>query len=177
MTSKQKKMLYRIITAFVLFVVLMVLEHTGVLEQLPSQWLVFLIYLIPYLVIGYDIVYKAVRNISHGQVFDENFLMMVSNFWRVWRERIFRGSCRYAVLSGWRAVPELCSRQIQTVHFRYDEYCPEYANIEEDGVLTQVDPDDVEVGTNIVVKPGERIPLDGIVTEGTSMIDTAALSR
>ena len=63
MTSKQKKMLYRIITAFVLFVVLMVLEHTGVLEQLPSQWLVFLIYLIPYLVIGYDIVYKAVRNI------------------------------------------------------------------------------------------------------------------
>ena len=83
MTSKQKKMLYRIITAFVLFVVLMVLERTGVLEQLPSQWLVFLIYLIPYLVIGYDIVYKAVRNISHGQVFDENFLMMVATFIRL----------------------------------------------------------------------------------------------
>ena len=117
MTSKQKEMLYRIITAFVLFVVLMVLEHTGVLEQLPSQWLVFLIYLIPYLVIGYDIVYKAVRNISHGQVFDENFLMMVATFGAF-------GVKEYsdAVLSGWRAVPELCGRQIQTVHFRYDEY-------------------------------------------------------
>ena len=82
MTSKQKKMLYRIITAFVLFVVLMVLEHTGVLEQLPSQWLVFLIYLIPYLVIGYDIVYKAVRNISHGQVLDRKSTRLNSSHYQ-----------------------------------------------------------------------------------------------
>ena len=176
MTSKQKKMLYRIITAFVLFVVLMVLEHTGVLEQLPSQWLVFLIYLIPYLVIGYDIVYKAVRNISHGQVFDENFLMMVATF----------GA--FGVKEYSEAVAIMLFYQVGELFQNYAvgksrqsisdmmNICPEYANIEEDGVLTQGDPDDVEVGTIIVVKPGERIPLDGIVTEGTSMIDTAALT-
>ena len=176
MTSKQKKMLYRIITAFVLFVVLMVLEHTGVLEQLPSQWLVFLIYLIPYLVIGYDIVYKAVRNISHGQVFDENFLMAVATF----------GA--FGVKEYSEAVAVMLFYQVGELFQNYAvgksrqsisdmmNICPEYANIEEDGVLTQVDPDDVEVGTIIVVKPGERIPLDGIVTEGTSMIDTAALT-
>ena len=176
MTSKQKKMLYRIITAFVLFLVLMVLEHTGVLEQLPSQWLVFLIYLIPYLVIGYDIVYKAVRNISHGQVFDENFLMMVATF----------GA--FGVKEYSEAVAVMLFYQVGELFQNYAvgksrqsisdmmNICPEYANIEEDGVLTQVDPDDVEVGTIIVVKPGERIPLDGIVTEGTSMIDTAALT-
>lgn len=176
MKSKQKKMLYRIITAFVLFVVLMVLEHTGVLEQLPSQWLVFLIYLIPYLVIGYDIVYKAVRNISHGQVFDENFLMMVATF----------GA--FGVKEYSEAVAVMLFYQVGELFQNYAvgksrqsisdmmNICPEYANIEEDGVLTQVDPDDVEVGTIIVVKPGERIPLDGIVTEGTSMIDTAALT-
>lgn len=176
MTSKQKKMLYRIITAFVLFVVLMVLEHTGVLEQLPSQWLVFLIYLIPYLVIGYDIVYKAVRNISHGQVFDENFLMTVATF----------GA--FGVKEYSEAVAVMLFYQVGELFQNYAvgksrqsisdmmNICPEYANIEEDGVLTQVDPDDVEVGTIIVVKPGERIPLDGIVTEGTSMIDTAALT-
>lgn len=176
MTSKQKKMLYRIITAFVLFVVLMVLERTGVLEQLPSQWLVFLIYLVPYLVIGYDIVYKAVRNISHGQVFDENFLMMVATF----------GA--FGVKEYSEAVAVMLFYQVGELFQNYAvgksrqsisdmmNICPEYANIEEDGALTQVDPDDVEVGTIIVVKPGERIPLDGIVTEGTSMIDTAALT-
>ena len=176
MTSKQKKMLYRIITAFVLFVVLMVLEHTGVLEQLPGQWLVFLIYLIPYLVIGYDIVFKAVRNISHGQVFDENFLMMVATF----------GA--FGVKEYSEAVAVMLFYQVGELFQNYAvgksrqsisdmmNICPEYANIEEDGVLTQVDPDDVEVGSIIVVKPGERIPLDGIVTGGTSMIDTAALT-
>ena len=146
------------------------------LEQLPSQWLVFLIYLIPYLVIGYDIVYKAVRNISHGQVFDENFLMMVATF----------GA--FGVKEYSEAVAVMLFYQVGELFQNYAvgksrqsisdmmNICPEYANIEEDGVLTQVDPDDVEVGTIIVVKPGERIPLDGIVTEGTSMIDTAALT-
>ena len=133
MTSKQKKMLYRIITAFVLFVVLMVLEHTGVLEQLPSQWLVFLIYLIPYLVIGYDIVYKAVRNISHGQVFDENFLMMVATF----------GA--FGVKEYSEAVAVMLFYQVGELFQNYAvgksrqsisdmmNICPEYANIEEDG--------------------------------------------
>lgn len=79
MTKKQKRMLVRIIISFVLFAALMVAEHTGALEGI-NTWILFVIYLVPYLVIGYDIVYKAVRNISHGQVFDENFLMMVATF-------------------------------------------------------------------------------------------------
>ena len=126
--------------------------------------------------IGCDIVYKAVRNISHGQVFDENFLMMVATF----------GA--FGVKEYSEAVAVMLFYQVGELFQNYAvgksrqsisdmmNICPEYANIEEDGVLTQVDPDDVEVGTIIVVKPGERIPLDGIVTEGTSMIDTAALT-
>ena len=175
MTKKQKRMLVRIIISFVLFAVLMVAEHTGALEGI-NTWILFVIYLVPYLVIGYDIVYKAVRNISHGQVFDENFLMMVATF----------GA--FGVKEYSEAVAVMLFYQVGELFQNYAigksrqsisdmmNICPEYANIEEDGVLTQVDPDDVEVGTIIVVKPGERIPLDGIVTEGTSMIDTAALT-
>ncbi|MFQ7237498.1 MAG: hypothetical protein ACLRP8_00020 [Roseburia intestinalis] len=151
------------------------------LERLPSEWLVFLNLSDPgYLVtIGYDIVCTAgQRNISHGQVFDENFLMMVATFGtRLACEK----ECSKAVavmlfLSEFgSAVLGFCGPAWKSRQSISDmmNICPEYANIEEDGVLTQVDPDDVEVGTIIVVKPGERIPLDGIVTEGTSMIDTA----
>lgn len=175
MTKKQKRMLVRIIISFVLFAALMVAEHTGALEGI-NTWILFVIYLVPYLVIGYDIVYKAVRNISHGQVFDENFLMMVATF----------GA--FGVKEYSEAVAVMLFYQVGELFQNYAvgksrqsisdmmNICPEYANIEEDGVLTQVDPDDVEVGSIIVVKPGERIPLDGIVTEGTSMIDTAALT-
>ena len=151
MTKKQKKMLYRIIVTFLLFAVLMVCEHTGGMDGW-NKIVLFVIYLVPYLVIGYDIVYKAARNISHGQVFDENFLMMIATFGAF-------GVGEYS-----EAVADMM------------DICPEYANIEEDGVLKQVDPDDVEVGSIIVVKPGERIPLDGIVVEGESLIDTAALT-
>ena len=168
MNKKQKKVLTRIIIAFVLLVLLHFLPVDGYLRMA--------LYMVPYLVIGYDIVYKAVRNISHGQVFDENFLMMVATF----------GA--FGVKEYSEAVAVMLFYQVGELFQNYAvgksrqsisdmmNICPEYANIEEDGVLTQVDPDDVEVGTIIVVKPGERIPLDGIVTEGTSMIDTAALT-
>ena len=168
MNKKQKKVLIRIIIAFVLLVLLRFLPVDGYLRMA--------LYMVPYLVIGYDIVYKAVRNISHGQVFDENFLMMVATF----------GA--FGVKEYSEAVAVMLFYQVGELFQNYAvgksrqsisdmmNICPEYANIEEDGVLTQVDPDDVEVGTIIVVKPGERIPLDGIVTEGTSMIDTAALT-
>lgn len=175
MTKKQKKMLYRIIVTFLLFAVLMVCEHTGRMDGW-NKIVLFVIYLVPYLVIGYDIVYKAARNISHGQVFDENFLMMIATFGAFgvgeYSEAVavmlfyqvgelFQG---YAVGKSRRSISDMM------------DICPEYANIEEDGVLKQVDPDDVEVGSIIVVKPGERIPLDGIVVEGESLIDTAALT-
>ena len=175
MTKKQKKMLYRIIVTFLLFAVLMVCEHTGRMDGW-NKIVLFVIYLVTYLVIGYDIVYKAARNISHGQVFDENFLMMIATFGAF---GVGEYSEAVAVMLFYQ-VGELfqgyaVGKSRQSISDMMD-ICPEYANIEEDGVLKQVDPDDVEVGSIIVVKPGERIPLDGIVVEGESLIDTAALT-
>lgn len=175
MTKKQKKMLYRIIVTFLLFAVLMVCEHTGGMDGW-NKIVLFVIYLVPYLVIGYDIVYKAARNISHGQVFDENLLMMIATFGAF---GVGEYSEAVAVMLFYQ-VGELfqgyaVGKSRQSISDMMD-ICPEYANIEEDGVLKQVDPDDVEVGSIIVVKPGERIPLDGIVVEGESLIDTAALT-
>ena len=175
MTKKQKKMLYRIIITFILFSILMVTEHLGMLEKFNTIVL-FIIYLIPYLVIGYDIVWKAARNIKNGQIFDENFLMMIATFGAF---GVKEYSEAVAVMLFYQ-VGELfqgyaVGKSRQSISAMMD-ICPEYANVEEDGNLVQVDPDDVEIGTVIVIKPGERIPLDGIVVEGESMIDTAALT-
>ena len=176
MTEKQKKMLVRIIVTFVIFAVLFADEHTGNLESLEGSVLLFLIYLVPYLIIGYDIVWKAIRNISHGQVFDENFLMMIATFGAL---GVREYSEAVAVMLFYQ-IGELfqgyaVGKSRQSIAAMMD-ICPEYANIEEDGELKQVDPDDVEIGTIIVIKPGERIPLDGVVVEGESLIDTAALT-
>lgn len=175
MSKKQKWMLWRIILCFVLFSVIMICEHMGVGGTYNSS-ILFAIYLIPYLIVGYDIVYKAARNIAHGQVFDENFLMMIATFGAFgvgeYSEAVavmlfyqvgelFQG---YAVGKSRQSIAEMM------------DICPEYANIEVDGELVQVDPDDVEVGTLIVIRPGERVPLDAIVVEGESLIDTAALT-
>ena len=176
MTKKQNKMLIRIIVTFILFVVLMICEHTGMLDPIENTWILFVIYLIPYLVIGYDIVYKAVRNISHGQIFDENFLMMIATFGAF---GVKEYSEAVAVMLFYQ-VGELfqgyaVGKSRQSISDMMD-ICPEYANLEVDGKLEQVDPDDVEIGSIIVIKPGERIPLYGVVAEGESLIDTAALT-
>ena len=169
-------MLVRIIITFVIFVGLFICEHAGLLKRIENLCILFLIYLVPYLLVGYDIIYKAARNIRHGQVFDENFLMMIATFGafgvREYSEAVavmlfyqvgelFQG---YAVGKSRQSISDMM------------DICPEYANIEIEGKLTQVDPDDVEIGSIIVVKPGERIPLDGVVIEGESLIDTAALT-
>ena len=176
MTKKQRKMLIRIIITFLLFAGLMFTEHMGFMVNLDNTWYLFVIYIIPYLFIGYDIIFKAVRNITHGQIFDENFLMMIATFGALGVKEyseavavmlfyqvgeLFQG---YAVGKSRQSISDMMN------------ICPEYANIEENGELKQVDPDDVEVGSMIVIKPGERIPLDGIVIEGESFIDTAALT-
>ena len=176
MTKKQKKMLYRICAAFVLFLLLFAGEHLGLAEAITHGAVWVFLDLIPYLVIGYDIIFKAARNIRNGQVFDENFLMMVATFGAFGVQEY---SEAVAVMLFYQ-VGELfqsyaVGRSRQSISDMMD-ICPEYANIEQDGALVQVDPDDVEVGSVIVVKPGERIPLDGVVTEGESLIDTAALT-
>ncbi len=174
MTKKQKKMLLRIIISFVLLVALMLCEHFGVLPE--NIWVQLVLFAVPYLIIGYDIIGKAARNIRHGQVFDENFLMMLATF-GAFGARDFSEA---AAVMLFYQVGELfqsyaVGKSRQSIADMMD-ICPEYANIEENGTLTQVDPDYVEVGSVIVIKPGERVPLDGIVLEGESLIDTAALT-
>ena len=174
-TKKQKNALVRIIVTFVLFAALFACEHTGVFAPLP-EWACMLIFLVPYGIIGYDIVFKAVRNIAHGQVIDENFLMLVATvaafcigeyseavavmlFYQV--GELFQS---YAVGKSRKSITDLM------------DIVPEYANVEFGGEIEQVDPDDVDVGDTIIIKPGERIPLDAVITEGETMIDTAALT-
>lgn len=169
-------MVVRIVAAFIMLIAIMVGEHTGLSERIQPHVLLALICLVPYLVIGYDILFKAARNIRNGQIFDENFLMMVATFGAF---GVGEYSEAVAVMLFYQ-VGELfqgyaVGKSRQSISDMMD-ICPEYANIEEDGVLTRVDPDDVEIGTIIVIKPGERVPLDGVVVEGDSMVDTAALT-
>lgn len=176
MTKKQKKMLYRIIITAVIYVPLFVLEHIGKLEFRTEIPVRFLLFMVPYLIIGWDIIYRAVRNISHGQVFDENFLMCIATFGAL---GVKEYSEAVAVMLFYQ-IGELfqgyaVGRSRQSISEMMD-ICPEYANIERDGQIVQVDPDDVSIGDVIIVKAGERIPLDGVVVSGNSFVDTSALT-
>lgn len=176
MTKKQKAMLTRIIAAFIIYITLAVTDHMGMFPPQPGLWGKLALYLVPYILIGWDIVYKAFRNIRNGQVFDENFLMTVATFGAF---GVGEYSEAVAVMLFYQ-VGELfqsyaVNRSRQSITELMD-ICPEYANIEEDGRLKQVDPEDVQVGDIIVVKAGERIPLDGKVVFGDSMVDTSALT-
>ena len=174
MTKKQKKMLTRIIAAAVLLILLNFLPVTGIIR--------FVLFLIPYLIVGYDILKKAWKGILNRQVFDENFLMAVATdgaiaiafyeksgdfneavavmlFYQI--GELFQS---YAVGKSRRNISELMDIR------------PDYANIEQDGSLEQVDPDEVEIGTVIIVRPGEKVPIDGVVVEGTSTLNTSALT-
>ena len=179
MTKKQKKVLYRIIIASVLLIVLHFLPVSGMLA--------FGLYLIPYFVIGYDILRKAVLGIIRGQVFDENFLMAVATVGAMALavyEELTGGEGEFAegvavmlfyqIGELFQAVAVGKSRRNITALM---DIRPDYANVEgEDGGLEQVDPDDVEIGTVIVVQPGEKVPIDGIVVSGSSTLNTSALT-
>ena len=172
MNKKQKKVLKRIIVAAVLLVIIGI---AGSVVSIP-KWLEFLFYLVPYFVIGYDILRKAWKGICNRQMFDENFLMAVATIGAIALGDYKEG---VAVMLFYQ-IGELfqsyaVNRSRQSITDLMD-ICPEYANIEEDGQLKQVDPDDVEVGDIIVIKPGEKIPLDGKVVFGESMVDTSALT-
>ena len=168
MTKKQKKVLIRIIAAAVLLIAAALIPVKG-LWRLP-------LFLIPYFIIGWDVLWKAVRNIAHGQVFDENFLMCVATvgalvlgeyaeavgvmlFYQV--GELFQS---YAVGKSRQSISQLMDIR------------PDSANVERDGQIVQVDPEEVAIGDVIVVRPGEKVPLDGVVLEGSSSLDTAALT-
>lgn len=169
MTKKQQKVLIRIIVSAVL---------TAVFCLLPVEepYLRFVLFLIPYLIIGYDILRKAVLGIFNGQVFDENFLMALATVGAIILGEYLEGTAvmlfyqigelfqSYAVGKSRRNISALMDIR------------PDYANVEQDGQLEQVDPDDVEIGTVIVVQPGEKIPIDGVIVSGTSTLNTSALT-
>ena len=169
MTKKQRKVLIRIIISAVLVVVFSLIS-------VENQYLRLAMFLIPYLIIGYDILKKAVYGIFNGQVFDENFLMALATVGAIILGEYVEGTAvmlfyqigelfqSYAVGKSRRNISALMDIR------------PDYANIEQDGQLEQVDPDDVEIGSTIVVQPGEKIPIDGIVVSGSSTLNTSALT-
>ena len=173
MNKKQKKMLTRILIAAVMMVVLELLPTTGILR--------FVLYMIPYLVIGYDILRKAFRGILNRRIFDENFLMVVATLGAI--AVGLAGTGDYT-----EAIAVMLFYQIGELFQSYAvgksrkniselmDIRPDYANVEQEGELVRVDPDEVAVGTEIIVQPGEKVPIDGIVVEGYSTLNTSALT-
>ena len=187
MNRKLKKKRNRIIVALVLFAAIMALDKSGLLTQLTGSaaepYVAFVLYLIPFLIAGYDVLIKAARNIRRGEAFDEAFLMTVATLGAF--ATILFPSAESQAAEGcavmlFYQVGELfqsyaVGKSRKSISAMMD-IAPDYANIERNGSLEEVDPNEVAVGSTIVVKPGERVPIDGIVTEGTSQLDTAALT-
>lgn len=174
MNKKQKKMLARIIVAFVLLVALHFVPVEGALR--------FCCYMVPYLIVGYDILLKAAKGIKNRQMFDECFLMAVATVGAV-ALALYSGSGDYteavAVMLFYQIGELFQSVAVGKSRRNISELMdisPDYANIEVDGQLEQVDPDEVEIGSIIIVQPGEKVPIDGVVLEGTSSLDTSALT-
>ena len=168
MTTEQKTNLIRVIVSIALVAVIWLSPAEG--------WLGGALYLLPYLLVGYDVLWEAVEGVFHGEVFDENFLMAVATVGAIalgdWRE-----GCAVMVFYQVGELFQSCAvdKSRRSISDLMD-IRPDHANIEKDGALAQVDPGDVEIGTIIVVQPGERIPIDGVVTEGESAVNTGALT-
>ena len=187
MNKKQKKWLKRILLALALFFTVMALDEFGVLASVFGEpgalYASFVLYLIPYLIAGHDVLLKAWRNIRRGEAFDESFLMAVATigaFAMIFFPETEPHMAEGAAVMLFYQVGELfqsyaVGKSRKSIAAMMD-IAPDYANIERDGAIVEVDPDEVQVGDIIVVKPGERVPIDGVVVDGTSQLDTAALT-
>ena len=187
MNKKQKKWLKRILLALALFFTVMALDELGVLAGIFGEpgalYASFALYLIPYLIAGHDVLLKAWRNIRRGEAFDESFLMAVATigaFAMIFFPETEPHMAEGAAVMLFYQVGELfqsyaVGKSRKSIAAMMD-IAPDYANIERDGAIVEVDPDEVQVGNIIVVKPGERVPIDGVVVDGTSQLDTAALT-
>ena len=172
MTSKQKKVLYRIIIATVLIVVVsLVCKFVE-----PDTWIEVVLYLIPYFVIGYDILKKAGKGILNKQVFDENFLMAVATVGAMLLGDFMEGVAVMLFYQIGELFQSCAVGKSRKNIAALMDIRPDYANVMVDGEIEQVDPDDVEVGTEIIVNPGEKVPIDGVITEGNTTLNTSALT-
>ena len=172
MSKKQKKVLVRIIVALVLLAGVILLDKLALLPQ----WAMIVLYLVPYFVIGYDILWKALKGVKNRQVFDENFLMAVATVGALCLQDFKEGVAVmlfYQIGELFQSVAVGKSRKSIAALM---DIRPDYANLMVDGKLEQVDPDDVEVGTEIVVDPGEKVPIDGVIVEGNTTLNTGALT-
>ena len=172
MSKKQKKVLVRIIAALVLLAGVILLDKLALLPR----WAMIVLYLVPYFVIGYDILWKALKGIKNRQVFDENFLMAVATVGALCLQDFKEGVAVmlfYQIGELFQSVAVGKSRKNIAALM---DIRPDYANVMVDGKLEQVDPDDVEVGTEIVVDPGEKVPIDGVIVEGNTTLNTGALT-
>lgn len=172
MSKKQKKVLVRIIVALVLLAGVILLDKLALLPQ----WAMIVLYLVPYFAIGYDILWKALKGIKNRQVFDENFLMAVATVGALCLQDFKEGVAVmlfYQIGELFQSVAVGKSRKNIAALM---DIRPDYANLMVDGKLEQVDPDDVEVGTEIVVDPGEKVPIDGVIVEGNTTLNTGALT-
>ena len=172
MSKKQKKVLVRIIVALVLLAGVILLDKLALLPQ----WAMIVLYSVPYFVIGYDILWKALKGVKNRQVFDENFLMAVATVGALCLQDFKEGVAVmlfYQIGELFQSVAVGKSRKNIAALM---DIRPDYANLMVDGKLEQVDPDDVEVGTEIVVDPGEKVPIDGVIVEGNTTLNTGALT-
>lgn len=172
MTAKQKKVLYRIIISAVLLAAIWIVSGFA---DMP-WWLEGILYLIPYFVIGYDILRKAVKGILKGQVFDENFLMAIATVGAIGLKEFREGVAVMLFYQVGELFQSCAVGKSRKNIAALMDIRPDYANVMVDGNLEKVDPDDVEIGTEIIVNPGEKVPIDGVVTEGSSTLNTSALT-
>lgn len=172
MTAKQKKVLYRIIISAVLLAAIWIVSEFADM----SWWLEGILYLIPYFVIGYDILRKAVKGILKGQVFDENFLMAIATVGAIGLKEFREGVAVMLFYQVGELFQSCAVGKSRKNIAALMDIRPDYANVMVDGNLEKVDPDDVEIGTEIIVNPGEKVPIDGVVTEGSSTLNTSALT-
>ena len=172
MTKKQKNVLNRIIIAIVLLIVITVFKT---IVPVPG-YVEFILYLIPYFVIGHDILRKSIKNISHGQVFDENFLMAVATIGAMCLGEYLEGSAVMVFYQIGELFQSIAVGKSRKNIAALMDIRPDYANIMVDGEIKEVDPDDVEIGSEIIVNPGEKVPIDGIIVEGDTTLNTSALT-
>lgn len=172
MTAKQKNVLYRIIISAVLLAAIWIVSEFA---DMP-WWLEGILYLIPYLVIGYDILRKAVKGILKGQVFDENFLMAIATIGAIGLKEFREGVAVMLFYQVGELFQSCAVGKSRKNIAALMDIRPDYANVMVDGNLERVDPDDVEIGTEIMVNPGEKVPIDGVVTGGSSTLNTSALT-